>query len=480
MKTLLIIPPYDQSWMAGEFIFEPLGVLYVAAVLRENNYDVEVIDAEAISLSIKDLEHQIRAIGPNIVGISTLFAAGGSVYNLGQWIKRNFPEVLVVLGNAHAAVFDKQYLKSKCCDVVVHGEGEYSMLEIANIFKSGKRDFSAVTNASFMLEGEFFPHKERGLVKDLSELPYPARDLVSANRYGAPLSSNRFPLSREKNKIKHMFTSRGCPNRCAFCLAHHGQNQRFNSIPKVVDEIELLIEQYGAEYIDFSDPLFTGNKKRAFELCDEIINRGIQISWGVKVHVKFIDADLVKKMEAAGCKEMAFGIESGVERVLRVINKNTKISEIENAIWTVKNNSKILVLGFFMLGLPTESREDFLQTIKLAKRLPLDAAQFNVFTPFPGCEIYNDLVDAGQIDTGIRENDSLDPSVWQRYHIFALDLKKDYIWVTDKISHTELLILQKKAYRAFYYNPKRLLYRLKKINFKDIPRHLANAWQLFF
>lgn len=481
MRVLLINPPDDLQAMIGEGKnllprFEPLGLLYLAAVLRDNNYDVKVIDADASSMSIDELKIAIRGINPHIIGITTFTANGGIVYELGKWIKMALPESLVVFGNVHAAIYDKQYLKNGCCDVVVHGEGEEAIVHIAKIFAKGSRNFGDIPNVSFVLNNEYIPNREWGKVGDLAKLPPPARDLVPGKDYFVPKVNHSLYAGKV---VKHMFTSRGCPNRCSFCLVHNGQKQRFNEVSRVVDEIEKLMEDYGADYIFFMDSLFISNKNRVLDLCAEIVKRKINISWGCEAHVRYIDRELVRAMANAGCHDMAFGIESGVQRLLKIINKNTTLNQISKAIRTVKNHSNILVSGLFILGLPEETYKESLQTIKFAKSLPLDMAQFSILTPYPGCKIYNDLAEEKQIDTGIRENDTLDVSVWQRYSAYISFANKEPIWVTPSLTTKQLTYLQKKAVRSFYFRPKYIWDQVKRLRIGDIPQVVKTAWEVF-
>ena len=308
----------------------------------------------------------------------------------------------------------------------------------------------------------------------------PARDLVKQELYNIPSVSN-LPYAGKKTSLgKHMFTQRGCPYRCSFCTVHHNRKQRSNDVKRAVDEMEMLVRDYGCDYIFIMDSLFIANKKRVHEICDEIKARDLKFRWGCEAHVRCVDKELVQAMEEAGCHDMAFGIESGVERLLKGVTKNNTIKIIEDSVKLVTENSNIKVSGLFILGLPGETYEDSLQTIRFAKALPLDMAQFSILTPYPGSEIFAGLEKNGEIDTGVRPDGSLDTSVWLRYSAYISYTDMDPIWVTPDLTAKQLKKLQKKAVREFYFRPKQIISQLKRVRMGQMPTILHAAFKSTF
>lgn len=473
MKIFLINPPDDLGVFLGKGrifvpVFEPLGLLYISAVCKRQGYNVELVDAFAERLSLEELKNTILKARPDVIGFTSFVSNGNVIYELGIWIKKELPQATVIFGNVHASVYAKEYLKNACCDIVVHGEGEYTFLQILKCIEKKSGSFSGVPSISYLEGEQIITTSAPGVIEDLSQLPLPDRDGVKQHFYNIPAFSN-MPYRRKKHGIgKHMFTSRGCLFSCAFCVVHNKRGQRCNSIINAVDEMVLLHKKYSADYIFFMDPIFISNKKRVMEICGEIKKRGLRFKWGCEGHVKFVDKELILEMESAGCSDIAFGIESGVQRILDQVQKGTQLKEIEEAINLIKKNTKIKVSGLFILGLPTETYKDSIATINFAKRLPLDMAQFSVFVPYPGSPLFFQLKEKGELDTGVREDGFLDTAVWKRYSAYISYTKNKPIWITPDLDAEKLKKLHKKAFREFYFRPKQFYFQLQRLSFSQM------------
>ncbi len=485
MNVLLINPPDDLKSLLGEGVnlippFEPMGLLYIAAALRQAGIKVSVIDASVEKLDAAALQQRLLELKPDVIGMTVFTSNGGIVYELGKWIKDHLPACFLVLGNVHAAVYSEQYLRNGCCDAVIHGEGEEVFVKLVRELETQNPDLRKFSSISAMIDGEYVPNTEMAVIEDLSTLPLPARDLVNQEFYNIPSISNLPYSGKEKTVGKHMFTSRGCPNRCTFCTVHHSRKQRFNSVENVLDEMEILQNEYKTDYLFIMDSLFIGKRSRVIDICNGIIKRGLSLKWGCEAHVRFVDTELVKIMESAGCYDMAFGIESGVQRLLDAVNKKTTLDQIRNAVHLVKNNTKIKVSGLFILGLPGETKADTLQTIRFAKSLPLDIAQFSILTPYPGSEIFDNLRAKGELDDGLRPGGTLDTSVWLRYSSYISYTDKNPIWVTPEQTPEQLKTLQKRALREFYFRPKHFWEQIKRLRIREIPKIAKTAIDTFF
>jgi anaerobic magnesium-protoporphyrin IX monomethyl ester cyclase len=485
MKVILINPCDDLDALLGKGknyipIFEPLGLLYISAVCKQSGHEVYVIDAFAEKLSNQDLKNTIACVKPDVVGFTSFVCNGAVIYNLGKWIKYEYPHMRVVFGNLHASVYAQDYLRHNCCDIVVHGEGEYTFLKILEVLQRKQDDFSNIPSISYLKDGKYIITSPPMVIEDLSRLPLPDRDAVNQKLYNIPPVTNMTYFGRKNSVGKHMFTSRGCVFSCSFCTIHNKTGQRFNIPSKVVDEMEILVKKYSADYIFISDALFISDSQRVVDICAAIKKRGLNFKWGCEGHINFINDRLIEEMESAGCYDIAFGIESGTQRLLDIVNKRTQLSKIEEVINNIKRTTKIKVSGLFILGLPGETQEDSLATIKFAKQLPLDMAQFSILTPYPGSPIFYGLKERGEIETGIRSDGTLDATVWQRYSPYIFDTHFEPIWVTAQLTADALRKLQKKALKEFYFRPKQFYTQLKRIRFSQLIETMRTFWRTFF
>jgi len=459
----------DVLGKASVFVSEldPLGLLYIAAVLEQDGFDVEVLDAYIEGLNLSQILSEVEARKPNVVGISCLTSNGAAVYEIGKAIKKNFNNIKVVLGNIHASIFYKVYLNHRCADAVVHGEGEYTFSRVVERYGE-KNDLSGIPGVSWSNGRDIINNDPAEIIYNLDALPFPARHLVKAERYSIGKLNNFIYVNRGEKNVRQMFTSRGCVFSCYFCVVHKNRNYRTVSPQRVVDEIEHLIKEYNVGYIFMMDSLFIGDKKRVVEICQEILNRNINVKWGCEGHVNIVDQNLLYWMEKAGCYEMHFGIESGVQRLLDNVNKRTNIKKIEKTIEMVKTVSNIKVAGLFMLGLPGETVEDSKITIEFARRLPLDFAQFSITVPYPGSHLFETLSGEGRIDTGVRPDGSVDLNVWKRYSAHSGFSDNTPIYVTEGMTAEELKSMEKHALRRFFLRPSKILSQIKRIDLRNI------------
>jgi len=482
MRVVLVQPPDEMEAMlgAGKTLvqkYEPLGLLYLAAVAREKGCDVTLLDAHAEGLDEETLRSRIRSLEPDLVGVSVLTCGGGAAHSLGRWMKGALANTTVVFGNVHASVFAEQYLAEGCCDFVVHGEGEGPFAAILDHL-AGSLPLSGIPAVSYQDGGaparngpDFY------LVPDLDALPPPARELADRSLYKVDALSNQLYTGPGLSETRTMGTSRGCRFRCTFCVVN--QEQRFASPGRVVEEMAAL-EADGAGYIMFVDSLSMADPDRMTAICGLIRERGLRVPWGCDARVNCVTPALVREMQSANCHDLSFGIESGVQRLLNNVKKGIRLEQVAEALRIVRENSSLKVAGLFILGLPGETFEDSLKTIRFAKRLPLDMAQFSICTPYPGSELFEALRKHGEIETGVLPSGRLDPSVWKRYSAYISFSGGKPIWVTGALTPGRLKSLQKRAQREFYLRPSHILRHLGRLSLRNLPRAAAVAWKGFF
>lgn len=476
-RVLLVNPPQDLKEVMGEastFVsrWEPLGLLYIASVLMRNGFDVQVIDAEADPHTVDELFEIVQSYDPAVVGITCLTPTAPPSVDLGQRVRSADPERVVVMGNVHADIFAETLLLLGACEYIVHGDGEFVFLELLQCLQAGANP-SGIAGISFLDQHRYVKNAPPPLPKDLDVIPPPARHLVKHLNYDAGMLNN-LTFIRPKGTVSlHALGSRGCIFSCKFCVVHQERTFRSHSAPRIVDEVLDLQNNYHCGYLFFIDPIFVGNKKRVHAICDEMEKRGVTIPWGCEGHVRMVDRELLTHMKKAGCVQIAYGLESGSQRMLKHIGKGTKLEHIHQAIQLTRDVG-IPPTGLFILGLPDETRDEMSQTIDLATKLKLDFAQFSMFVPYPGSEDFTTLTAAREIDTGVRSDGTVDFDVWRRYSPYVgYGEMGDSIYLPPDMDFDELFAMQRRAMRRFYFRPRQILSNMKRIrpgNILDIGR----------
>ena len=463
-KILLINPPTDLDSRYGklkdiapsEF---PMGLAFIAAYLDERGFDVEVLDSQVMDITHNLLRDKLSKNDYLLVGIAAVTSTFYNACAIADMIKKINPNIKTVVGGVHPSVLPSESLRNKNIDIVVRGEGEHIIYELANAIIE-KKGLDGVKGISYKKNMKIAHNPDAGLINDLDTIPMPARHLFPMKEYKPQ------PDMVYRQPSFSMITSRGCPGRCIFCSARSvsGRGYRFNSAKRVIEEVELLIDRYGARQIIFWDDTFVANKKRINEICDEMIKRGInkKIVWFCESRVNQVDPILLKKMYKAGCRVISYGFETASQKSLDLIKKDIDIQQVEKvAKWTKK--AKIECRATFMLGIPSETRKDALNTIRFAKRLGIDRAKFTIMTPYPGTEFYN------SVKNELKSN-------WQEYNTLSGYTKFNPVYSPKGISPKELKNLQKRATREFYLRPIQI-YRLIKCirSFDQIKTYLKGA-----
>lgn len=242
-----------------------------------------------------------------------------------------------------------------------------------------------------------------------------------------------------------ILTSRGCPYSCSYCEAFRitGRKVRRHSIEYVIEWIEKLHRDFGINYFSVSDDAFTQDREYVISLCREILKRRLGIKWDCGSNaIRFdrIDPEMLHLMERAGCFYVTVAIESGSERILKEMNRRSDLKAVRTGIELIKRETRMAVGAFFILGYPTETREDILRTIRLARSLPIDAPQFFLFTPHPGTPVLEKLVAEKKV--GLED--------WDLYNYYRPSLP------LEDVSLARLKFYQAYAYISFFLRPRPL------------------------
>ena len=455
MKIMLINP---NSALAGpdsmyaRFVppIAPSGVAYIAALLEKNGFQVIIIDQYANKMSNEELSARINVESPQLVGFSCLTPVMSNVKVLVEQIRFFKKDIQIVLGNIHATMFAEELLKGKIADIAVRGEGEFSMLEIAQAIRDG-RSLDAIKGISFVKGGKIYHNPDREVVQDLDDLLYPAWHLFRLEDY------NTHPMISLYRTALPIQASRGCSHRCTFCSQDTiYKKPRYRKTANIVDEIEYMHKNLGVSNFVFIDAYFPFSIEYGLEFCEELMRRGMhnKISWVTETRVDKVNLELLKKMKAAGLHLLMYGFEVGNQEILDSINKRTTLEQARQAMQDTKK-ANILSLGLFMLGLPNETRQTCEETIRFAKELDCDIAKFNIAVPLPGSKFFQDFRD--------KLNYTIEPEKFTSWSNWASSAE-DLIYVPDGMSGKELTALQKKAMLKFYVRPRLIMrYVFKRI-----------------
>lgn len=423
MRICLINPLIQNSMWENELAakWPPLGIAYIAAILEKAGHEVKVMERRWMiggrRRTPKNLEvlneatrAALREFRPRLIGITATTPQMSDAFRTATVAKLYDPSVLVVMGGCHSTVEPERTLEQcEQIDAVVRGEGEEPMLELANGVSP-----ALVDGLTLRANGGFTHNPPREFVRDLDELPYPARHLLSRKAYFTP---NATTLRGFFLNATNIFTTRGCPYSCSFCArdclakANTGPYVRFQSPEYVVSEIEHLISRYGVNGILFAEDIFALRDSRVVRLCEKMLSSGTskKIVWGTNLRVDFANPSLLKLMRKAGCVRIIYGCESGSQRILSLLGKKVTVEQNEAAVRLTKEAGISCEVNM-MLGLPTETEEDILATIGFLKRCRPDRVNKGKLYPIPGTLLYSEFVANGTI----RRPDNWD-ELWDKY-----------------------------------------------------------------
>ncbi len=437
LKTSLVNPPPLKGVYRHQ-LYLPIGLAYLAAVLEENGHEVSVIDCPALEMTHEDLKAKLSSIQPDLIGITSMTPTIQSALQSAHVAKEACSESLVVLGGPHATFMDEQVLvEEEAVDIVVRSEGEQTLLELTQNV-SNPKGLNSIDGVTFRKDGQIVRTPNRPFMEKLDELPLPAY------KY--------FPLEKYRlfgRKMLPIITSRGCPSQCSFCTSAQmfGKGFRARSPKNIVDELEWLRDEHGADAFTFYDDTFTLNKKRAIKICEEIKSRKIGLPWDCQTRVSTVSREILLKMREANCQQVFFGVESGCQKILDAVKKGTTVEQNEKAIRLAKDVGLFVAVSV-MIGYPGETKDMLQETVDLIRKAEPDDVYICVATPYPGTELRR-LVE---------ENGWEMSNDWGRYDTITP------VFANPNLSAEDIRKLRTSFYNSFY-SPKYVLRHLFKRNF---------------
>jgi radical SAM superfamily enzyme YgiQ (UPF0313 family) len=435
MQVTLVNPPYPVgSHRHPPFI--PLGIGYLAAVLEQNGYSVNVIDCQALKLTLSEVEKELIKRQPNLVGLTSTTLTYKSALKIIEVTKKVLPNSITVLGGSHVTFWDEEaFQECPSLDVVVRREGEHTLLELVQRLDAGK-SYCDIIGTTCKKDGKIVKNPDRPYIEDIDELPFPAVHLFPIeqfNKYG--------------NIIFPVMTSRGCVYWCDFCTAVRmfGRKYRMRSPKKVVDELELLYKKYGEKQYTFYDDAFTVDQARTNEICDEILRRGLKIKWDCETRVDMVSKDLLVNMKKAGCIAVWYGVEAGSQKVRDAMGKGINTQQTLNAFkWT--QDAGMIAVASIILGFPGETKETAWESVKLLRKINPDEIGIYIATPYPGTPMYDYVKKMG----------------WLKIFDFDRYDTATPIFESPTMSMKELKEIHDKAHQSFYIRPTYILRAFSK------------------
>ena len=439
-KILLINPAQSSGKNSKYTNFKfPLGLLYIAGKLETNGFDVKIIDAPLyykkrkeinedtirIGLFKEDIKKIIKDFNPDIVGVSCAYSAYETdsfevINTVRETEKELNKKFLIVTGGAHSSANTEQVLKNKEIDIVVLGEGEETMLEIAE--KYNRKSLKKIKGTAFKENKKLIINKPREYIQNLDEVSA-AWHLLDMNLYFKHPDNSVATL---RNNSVDLVTSRGCPMNCRFCSIHTvwGRKWRGRSAKNVVDEMELLVKKYGAKQFRIQDDNMTLNKERILEICKEIKKRSLDIRWDTRNGVAFwtLDEEILKAMRKAGCYRITFGIESGCKNTQKYVRKIVDLEKIKNLI-NICHKHRLWVCSTFIIGFPYEIKKEIMTTKNFILNSKLNFPFIYVAQPYPGTDMHKDFQKENLIQK-IKTTSNIKKSLYHTKHFTGEELNK--------------------------------------------------------
>lgn len=396
MTDVLLINPYQRKGTSlgsyrDKIKFPVLSLLHLASYLEKERFKVEILDLNIKLLKNKNILRVIHEKTPIVIGITSTISSIYEAYRLAKLIKSNF-NIPLVIGGAHATFSDDEILIESNFDIVVRGEGEETLNEIVKAIK-GEHNLDDIRGISYRKDGKVIKNKSREYIADLDKMPFAARHLV--------------PLEKYETHAFTIISSRGCPFKCEFCQVSgkDGLKWRYRSAANIIEEIKQVIRNHpnvkkvsGPEgkrpMVFFVDDNFMVSMKRVEEICNMIIEEGINIYWDANARVDTIaniSEEILDLLKKSGCLHVFLGVESGSEKILKSFNKQIKKKDILKSAERLKKKG-IFFTASFLLGYVEETKSDLNATIQFAKKMDPTIVSFRILIPLPGTKIYEKYV----------------------------------------------------------------------------------------
>ena len=456
MKVLLI-RPHDignintrlpESLNKRQGVLPPLGISYIAGVLEKEGHTVKILDVIALKLTTDEIRKYICEFKPQVTGITTMTPTLLGALELARIAK----EVgsVTVLGGPHLSIYPKETLSYPYLDYGINGEGEYVMLELIKLIEGKIARPDNIKGLIYKTGGNVYVN-DPAIVEDINSLPFPAYHLLPMNKYSSIIGLS--PVST-------MISTRGCPYKCHFCFKQPSDIKfRPRSPNNIVDEMEYLVKKYKVREIMFYDDVMVLHRPNITGICEEILSRNLKVKWETPTRIEHVDKELLQLMRKAGCIRLRYGVESGDEGMLKLMNKKINLKQAKE-VFKMTKLAGIETFAYFMIGYAHETEETVQRTIDFALELNPDLVMFTVVTPLPRTPLYDLAKEEKLITDDYWKEFTLGNRINQRIPYFFPGSER---WA-------------KKAYRRFYLRPEYIFKRLGKLHSWDDIRKSLQAF----
>ena len=470
MRVLFVNPPAfnELTTQVGKEITEnssfqpPLGLLYIASYLRtQGDHEIRVIDSQVDRLSYPQLEAEIAAWKPDIVGLTAMTFTMVDVMKTAEIVKKINPDIAVCLGGPHVDIYAPETISLDHVDFVIKKPGEASFALLIEQL-DGRRQLDRVPGLLYKDKNdEVHENPQAPVSLTLDDLPFPDRTMVPFEKYYSIMTANR--------PVGTMVTAKGCPYMCVFC-SERGSKPSWRSGQSVADEM-LDARRIGIKEMFFVDDTFYVKKQASMEISQALIDLKVGMPWGARARVNNLDTTMLEKFKESGCQRLHIGVEAGTDRVLKLLQKNITTDQARRAFKLCKDTG-INTMAYFIVGNPGETLEDVKATFRLACELEPTTVQFSRMTPMPATELY---------EMGRRQG--LYGDYWREFAQDPLgSIERGFrpkMW-TENFSEEQLFELAGQHTRNFYFRPKYMAKSVLAIrSFHDLKRKARAAKDLF-
>ncbi|MFC1828899.1 B12-binding domain-containing radical SAM protein [Thermodesulfobacteriota bacterium] len=460
---IALIKPGSQKQLYGDLsnfkltaIEPPLWAALLASYLRKLGYSILLYDAEVENWSYEETAQKIIDEKPILAAVivsgtnpsaSTMNMTGAS--KIISHIKHSNPEIKTLLGGLHPSALPAQTISEENVDFVCQGEGFNTLPQLIDAIKAGTNNFP-IDGLWYKKGGQAISNPRPTVMKDLDKLPMPAWDLLPMQKYRAH-NWHCFDHIDDRQPYAVLYTSLGCPFNCTFCCINSlfgKRTIRYRSLDKVIEELDVLVSTYGIKNVKIIDEMFALDEKRVVSLCDLIDERGYDLNMWAYARVNTVTEKMLSRMKAAGINWVAYGFESGSERVIRNVTKGYRMEHVEKVV-QMTYDLDMHICANFIFGLPEDDLDSMNETLKLMLDINAEWANIYCAMAYPGSKLYEMAL----------ENEWPLPETWQGYSQYAYE---SLPLPTHHISGGQVLSFRDYAFETYYHNPRYLNMMNKK------------------